>query len=197
MKKIEIANRVKAFVLESNSIEDIHAKPGSPEFDNHEQAVYEVLYWVREKEWVRPIDLHSILMKDIEGFPQEYRGKYRDLNVTVGGSSTPKHETVPHLMHVWVKAGQHFSSDRRRYSLEFDRKMANCFRVHYWFECIHPFADGNGRVGRLMWLYMWLLCDLPWVSFGRYAYYNSIREWRTDSWPRVKNESLSRGKAEV
>jgi Fic family protein len=44
--------------------------------------------------------------------------------------------------------------------------LVHCFLCHYQFETIHPFTDGNGRVGRLLLALMFhRLCGLtkPWL----------------------------------
>jgi len=56
--------------------------------------------------------------------------------------------------------------------------------MHYQFEAIHPFADGNGRTGRILFLlYLKLekLLDVPAIYLSEYiinnkaAYYNKLR----------------------
>lgn len=64
--------------------------------------------------------------------------------------------------------------------------------IHYQFECIHPFYDGNGRTGRIinvLYLVMNGLLDLPILYLSRYIienkdeYYNLLQEVReTDNW---------------
>lgn len=49
--------------------------------------------------------------------------------------------------------------------------LVDCFLVHYQFETIHPFTDGNGRVGRLLLATMLKQrCDLskPWLYMSEY-----------------------------
>ncbi|MCD4697710.1 MAG: Fic family protein, partial [Bacteroidales bacterium] len=64
--------------------------------------------------------------------------------------------------------------------------------IHYQFESIHPFYDGNGRTGRIinvLYLVMKDLLDLPILYLSRYIiehkgeYYKLLQEVReTDNW---------------
>ena len=64
--------------------------------------------------------------------------------------------------------------------------------IHYQFESIHPFYDGNGRTGRIinvLYLVMNGLLDLPVLYLSRYIiqrkgdYYKLLQEVReTDNW---------------
>lgn len=86
------------------------------------------------------LDAHSQLMK---GLIESY-GKYRTKNVgilkgTVVKHIAPKpvmvHELMTNLFH-WIKSEK-----------ELHRLIMSCI-VHYEIEFIHPFEDGNGRIGR-------------------------------------------------
>ena len=53
---------------------------------------------------------------------------------------------------------------------------------HVKFENIHPFADGNGRVGRLIMNYLLVLHDHPPIIIheeDRKAYYEALEAWDT------------------
>lgn len=61
--------------------------------------------------------------------------------------------------------------------------------IHYQFECIHPFYDGNGRTGRIinvLYLVLKELLNSPILYLSSYvirnktAYYNLLQEVRTD-----------------
>lgn len=64
--------------------------------------------------------------------------------------------------------------------------------IHFQFESIHPFYDGNGRTGRIinvLYLVMNKLLDLPILYLSRYIienkgkYYKLLQEVRqTDNW---------------
>lgn len=92
---------------------------------------------------------HKILMKDI----LTTAGKFRGVNVGVGSKDgvthvAPPFGVVPDLMidlFEWLQ-----NSDEHML-------IKSCI-FHYEFEFIHPFSDGNGRIGRLwqsVMLYNW------------------------------------------
>ena len=64
--------------------------------------------------------------------------------------------------------------------------------IHFQFESIHPFYDGNGRTGRILnilYLILYDLLDIPILYLSRYinrnkkAYYQKLQDVRdNDSW---------------
>jgi Fic family protein len=49
--------------------------------------------------------------------------------------------------------------------------LIQCYIVHYQFEAIHPFVDGNGRVGRALlalMIYRFLGHEMPWLYLSAF-----------------------------
>lgn len=94
------------------------------------------------------LKLHRILMNGIK----EDAGKYRDHGVRIVGANVPtaNYLKVPVLMEILIK--------------EINKKNESIIelatRIHSKFERIHPFSDGNGRIGRLLTHAMLLRKDL-------------------------------------
>lgn len=148
-------NRIKtihsSLAIESNSlsIEQITAiiegkrVLGAPneilEVKNAIQA-YELLLSLNPYEEKGLLKAHSLMMKDLVN----RRGKYRNDGVGIFDGENVVHlappaDRVPHLMgdlFDWLK-----KSDAHPL-------IKSCV-FHYEFEFIHPFQDGNGRMGRL------------------------------------------------
>lgn len=82
--------------------------------------------------------IHQLLFWNIH---PEIAGRYKLVEVVVNNSSTtPSKEVkkeIKHLLH-WLK------KNRKMYP----PKLA--LELHWRFEAIHPFEDGNGRVGRIL-----------------------------------------------
>ena len=61
--------------------------------------------------------------------------------------------------------------------------LNDIIEFHYRFECIHPFQDGNGRVGRLIMLKECLKHNIvPILILDEYKafYYRGLKEWKNE-----------------
>ena len=87
--------------------------------------------------------LHVLCFQPSEG---EQAGEYRRVNVVLTGSRhndrLPSHEAAPALMKAWA-----VSLPEKRKKLH---PVHYAAQLHQEFIVIHPFADGNGRVARLL-----------------------------------------------
>jgi Fic family protein len=100
-------------------------------------------------------EVHAILMKDVRGGePQKSPGEFRRSQNWIGGASPATARFVPPP---WEEVGPAFA-DLERF-LHDDEPMPALIKAgiaHAQFETIHPFLDGNGRVGRLL-ISFWLV----------------------------------------
>lgn len=97
-------------------------------------------------------------------------GDYKRLPNEVGGRDTSLPEEVPSLMKTLV--------------LEYEAKVSKSFEdildFHVRFERIHPFQDGNGRVGRLVMFKECLRNNIvPFIieDYLKSFYYRGLNEW--------------------
>ncbi len=89
------------------------------------------------------LELHRILAGEV--MDQGEAGKYRTISVRVGNYLPPPPDAVSGLMFEllewWNAPTAHLSP------------VLSSAILHYRFEAIHPFADGNGRTGRALALW--------------------------------------------
>ena len=116
---------------------------------------------------------HGLLMKGFDN-----AGKYRNAGVGVFDGDVPIHVAPPHSQ-VPVLMGQLLNWVKKA---KLPQVVKSCI-FHYEFEYIHPFMDGNGRMGR-MWQTLLLYQENPvfaWlpvetiVAHNQQEYYRAIR----------------------
>ena len=121
-------------------------------------------------------ELHAKLLENVRG-GQLTPGEFRSTQNWIGAAgSTIKTATyVPPPVEEMMLA-----LDALEKFIHADTKipvLARAGLIHYQFEAIHPFLDGNGRVGRL--LIMLLLCEwkvLPHPLLNLSAYFERYRQ---------------------
>lgn len=94
-------------------------------------------------------DLHAVLMQDVRG-KDKTPGEFRRSQNWIGppGCTLADATYVPPPepeMHECLKAWELFLHQRGQMP-----ELIQCALMHEHFEAIHPFLDGNGRIGRLL-----------------------------------------------
>jgi len=89
------------------------------------------------------LKLHAIIASDV--MDQGQAGRYRDIRVRVWHYLPPAPEMVSGLM---AELLEWWNTKSAQWS-----PVISSAVIHYQFEAIHPFADGNGRTGRALALW--------------------------------------------
>lgn len=116
--------------------------------------------------------IHFFLMKRLN---RRIAGKYRKCAVRIG-SQYKEHEKPE-----FFEERLQYLADKliNSYRLEEDEHEEECKKCHILFEEIHPFEDGNGRTGRIIYNWQRMKLGLPIhvIHEGKeqYEYYDWFR----------------------
>ena len=119
-------------------------------------------------------ELHRILKSGTSDSRKEWFavGEYKRIPNEVGGSET----TAPERVHKEMKALLYEYNAKKKKTFE------DIVDLHQRFEAIHPFQDGNGRVGRLV---MFKECltngEVPFIITDdlKMFYYRGLKQWNS------------------
>lgn len=145
---------IKEYLTESNKIENVYA----------EQALEDALtawnYLSNQSELTHDVvkHTHNLLLQNKQ---PDIAGEYRTVQVYIGNDKPPHHSQIkPLLTELYNKT---------------PNTAVEALQLHVTFEKIHPFEDGNGRIGRL--IYLWYcnhVLDIPpimWREQDTSGYY--------------------------
>lgn len=117
-------------------------------------------------------ELHQILKNGTSDSRKDWFavGEYKRLPNEVGGNET----TAPEKVHREIK------TLLKEYNSKKNKTLEDIVDLHQRFETIHPFQDGNGRVGRLI-MFKECLANgyVPFIITEelKMYYYRGLREW--------------------
>ncbi|MBR9701190.1 Fic family protein [Candidatus Woesearchaeota archaeon] len=113
------------------------------------------------------LDWHAKLFTETK---PDIAGSLREYRVRVGPYVAPDWQDLPELLKeffIYVKKSKELHAIER------------AARIHYRFEKIHPFGDGNGRIGRLITNYVLWKEKYPLLIIEykkRKSYYNALKK---------------------
>ncbi len=131
------------------------------------------------------LSLHKMLLSNIR---DEIAGRFRNKEewVKVGG------HIAPNPLEVLDRLQKVLTEYNATPSESIVKRIA---RFHLGFECIHPFVDGNGRIGRVLNNY--LLLREGYVSINikfidRQTYYNAFKEFQTNGSTKIMEDLVAK-----
>lgn len=120
-------------------------------------------------------ELHFILKSGTSDSKKDWFavGDYKKFPNEVGNMKTPLPEEVDHLMKDLLK----------EYNSKKEKTFEDILDFHVQFERMHPFQDGNGRIGRLIMFKECLKYNIvPFIIEDnlKMFYYRGLKEWNNE-----------------
>lgn len=161
-KEAVLSSKIEGTQATLNDVFEFEAKGEKEELSNTGKDVREIINYraalekgVELLESGRPLsenlikELHGILLHSVRGHNRA-PGEFRKCQVFIGppGASIENANFIPpppnQIVELFSNLEKYLNSDDEK------DKLVQIAIGHYQFEAIHPFVDGNGRMGRLL-----------------------------------------------
>lgn len=175
-------NAIEGSKLEKKEVKDLLEKNKLPNRSKEDISetfgVAEAVKYVRSTEEHLSIDLIKVLHWLVFKNSKPFAGQIRRKGVEVGvydslGNIVHRGATSTKITQLLKQLVDWYEANKKRYS-----PLVLAAVVHNQFENIHPFEDGNGRIGRLLLINILLKNGLPPVNIElnmRSEYYASLQ----------------------
>jgi Fic family protein len=135
---------------------------------NHSKVFLKVINEKRDLSLSLLLEWHKELFQETK---QDIAGRLRDYSVSVGNYRAPDWQDLKKLLTDFFNF---YKKNKRIF-----HPVELAARLHYKFEKIHPFGDGNGRIGRLIIAYILMKCGYPLLVISykkRRSYYHALEK---------------------
>ena len=167
------------YIFETNTIgmeNDVVNVDDVIETVNHFHCIDSIIdhaYAVLTEKWIK--EMHLILKSGTSDSRKEWFavGDYKQVPNEVGGMDTALPEEVADRMKMLLE----------EYNNKEEKTLEDILDFHVKFERIHPFQDGNGRVGRLIMFKECLKYNIVPFIIGddlKMFYYRGLKEWNRE-----------------
>jgi Fic family protein len=127
-------------------------------------------------------ELHKTLMAGVRG-KERAPGEFRKCQVHIGSDR----RFVPPPSNRLSACLDEFEKELNQEDAKYD-PLVRCYLIHYQFEAIHPFIDGNGRVGRALlslMIHKWCGLTMPWLYMS--AFFERYKDEYIDTLFRISS----------
>ena len=128
-------------------------------------------------------ELHATLLRGVRGH-RSNPGEFRQHQVAIGSDRRFMPPPITHFADCLDRFERYMNSDDTGYD-----PLVKAFLVHYQFEAIHPFGDGNGRIGRVLLSLMiakWCKHEMPLLYMS--AFFERYKDEYIDNLFRISTE---------
>lgn len=175
-------NAIEGSKLNQNEVKDLLEKDKWPDKSKEDIAeaygVNEAIVYIRKTKEHISLELikkiHNIIFKNSKPFAGKLRKKGEDV-VVIDSKGNIVHEGAPQsrIHHLLKELIEWYNKNKAKYPA-----LVLASVVHNQFENIHPFRDGNGRVGRILLNNILIKHNLPPINIdfkNRIEYYLSLQ----------------------